>query len=136
MKGRVRYGCGASARSDHRRARRGPRGDRHGQRPGNGALDQWAYERGVRLRFIAPGKPVENCFIESFNGRLRDECLNLHWFRSLADARQIVEEWRLDYNQSRPHSSLRGLTPEEYRLGITHAEAGWIAPVLLSQSLA
>ena len=100
------------------------------------ALDQWAYERGVRLRFIAPGKPVENCFIESFNGRLRDECLNLHWFKSLADARKIVEEWRLDYNQSRPHSSLRGLTPEEYRLGITHAEAGWIAPVLLSQSLA
>ena len=100
------------------------------------ALDQWAYERGIRLRFIAPGKPVENCFIESFNGRLRDECLNLHWFRSLADARQIVEEWRLDYNQSRPHSSLRGLTPEEYRLEITAAEAEWIAPVLLSQSLA
>lgn len=83
------------------------------------ALDQWAYERGVSLRFIAPGKPVQNCFIESFNGRLRDECLNLNWFRSLADARQIVEEWRLDYNQARPHGSLGGLTPEEYRLGIT-----------------
>ena len=81
------------------------------------ALDQWAYERGVRLRFIAPGKPVQNAFIESFNGRLRDECLNQHWFRSLGDARQIVEEWRLDYNRARPHSALGGLTPEEYRLG-------------------
>jgi len=59
------------------------------------ALDQWAYERGVRLRFIAPGKPVQNCFIESFNGRLRDECLNQHWFRNLADARQIVAAWRV-----------------------------------------
>jgi putative transposase len=96
------------------------------------ALDQWAYERGVRLRFIAPGKPVENCFIESFNGRLRDECLNLHWFRNLAEARKIVEEWRLDYNQARPHSSLRGLTPEEYRLGITAAGEGCPTPVLLS----
>ena len=97
------------------------------------ALDQWAYERGVRLRFIAPGKPVQNCFIESFNGRLRDECLNQHWFWSLADARQIVEEWRLDYNQARPHSALGGLTPEEYRLGIRQPEAGWIAPARLSQ---
>jgi len=76
------------------------------------ALDQWAYGRGVRLRFIAPGKPVQNCYIESFNGRLRDECLNQHWFWSLAEARQIVEEWRLDYNRSRPHSALGGLTPE------------------------
>jgi putative transposase len=99
------------------------------------ALDQWAYERGVKLRFIAPGKPVQNCYIESFNGRLRDECLNEHWFFSLADARQIVEAWRLDYNQARPHSSLGGLTPEEYRLGITQPEAGWKAPDLLSQSL-
>jgi putative transposase len=79
------------------------------------ALDQWAYERGVRLRFIAPGKPVQNCFIESFNGRLRDECLNQHWFRNLADARQIVAEWRVDYNRVRPHSALGGLSPEEYR---------------------
>jgi len=97
------------------------------------ALDQWAYERGIRLHFIAPGKPVQNCYIESFNGRLRDECLNQHWFRSIADARQIVEEWRLDYNRSRPHSALGGLTPEEYRLGITRPEARWKAPALLSQ---
>lgn len=79
------------------------------------ALDQWAYERGVRLRFIVPGKPVQNCFVESFNGRLRDECLNQHWFRNLADARQIVEDWRQDYNRVRPHSALGGLSPEEYR---------------------
>lgn len=100
------------------------------------ALDQWAYERSIRLRFIAPGKPVQNCYIESFNGRLRDECLNQHWFRSVNDARQIVEAWRLDYNQTRPHSSLGGLTPEEYRLRRTQPEEGYIAPDLLSLSLA
>ena len=99
------------------------------------ALDQWAYEGRIRLRFIAPGKPVQNAFIESFNGRLRDECLNLNWFWSVADARQIVEEWRQDYNQWRPHSALAGLTPEEYRLGITGSEAGVLSPGLLSQSL-
>jgi putative transposase len=99
------------------------------------ALDQWAYERGIQLRFIAPGKPVQNAYIESFNGRLRDECLNQHWFRSLADARQIVEEWRQDYNQARPHSALGGLTPEEYRLRTMKTEEGYIAPGLLSLSL-
>lgn len=79
------------------------------------ALDQWAYERGVRLCFIEPGKPVQNCYIESFNGRLRDECLNEHWFLSLPHARRIIEEWRIDYNQERPHSSLGNLSPEEFR---------------------
>ena len=78
------------------------------------ALDLWAYERGVRLHFIDPGKPQQNGFIESFNGKFRDECLNEHWFLSLADARRIIEDWRLDYNQNRPHSSLGNLTPEEY----------------------
>jgi len=78
------------------------------------ALDQWAYERGVRLHFIDPGKPQQNGFIESFNGRFRDECLNEHWFLSLADARRIVEAWRRDYNKNRPHSSLGNLTPMEY----------------------
>jgi len=96
------------------------------------ALDQWAYERGVRLRFIAPGKPVQNCYIESFNGRLRDECLNQHWFRSLGDARQIVEEWRLDYNQVRPHSALGGLSPETYRLAIKGSGVGVQGPGRLS----
>lgn len=78
------------------------------------ALDQWAYERGVRLHFIDPGKPQQNGFIESFNGRFRDECLNEHWFLSLAAARRIVEAWRRDYNENRPHSSLGNLTPMEY----------------------
>jgi putative transposase len=78
------------------------------------ALDQWAYERGVRLRFIDPGKPVQNAYIESFNGRLRDECLNEHWFLTLAHAREIIEEWRIDYNQRRPHSALGNLTPLEF----------------------
>ena len=82
------------------------------------ALDQWAYERGVRLRFIEPGKPVQNAFTESFNGRLRDECLNQHWFLNLADARRTVEAWRVDYNRSRPHSSLGYRTPEEFRRGL------------------
>ena len=78
------------------------------------ALDQWAYERGVRLHFIDPGKPQQNGFIESFNGKFRDECLNEHWFLSLADARKIIEDWRMDYNWNRPHSSLGNLTPMEY----------------------
>jgi putative transposase len=77
-------------------------------------LDQWAYGRGVRLRFIDPGKPVQNAHIESFHSRLRDECLNEHWFTSLADARRIVEAWRVDYNQGRPHSALGYRTPDEF----------------------
>lgn len=78
------------------------------------ALDQWATERGVRLHFIEPGKPVQNAFAESFNGRLRDECLNDHWFLSLQDARATIEAYRLDYNTERPHSSLGDLTPKEF----------------------
>ena len=76
-------------------------------------LDQWADERDIQLRFIEPGKPVQNAVMESFNGRLRDECLNQHWFTSLADARQLIEDWRNDYNQVRPHSSLGYRTPKE-----------------------
>jgi len=78
------------------------------------AFDAWAYARGVKIDFIQPGKPTQNCFIESFNGTFRDDCLNLHWFPSLADARRRIEIWRTDYNQVRPHSSLGGLTPEEF----------------------
>lgn len=78
------------------------------------ALDQWAHERGVQLHFIEPGKPVQNAFAESFNGRLRDECLNDHWFTSLTDAQQTIEAFRQDYNAARPHSSLGDLTPEEF----------------------
>lgn len=78
------------------------------------ALDQWAYQHGVHLHFIDPGKPVQNAFIESFNGRLRDECLNQHWFLSLADAQAIIAAWREDYNHERPHSSLGYRTPLEF----------------------
>ena len=78
------------------------------------ALDAWAYRRGVRLHFIEPGKPSQNAFVESFNGKLRDECLNEHWFTTLPAARAIIEAWRLDYNGVRPHSSLGYLTPQRY----------------------
>ena len=78
------------------------------------AFDSWAYARGVKLDFIQPGKPVQNGFIESFNGTLRDECLNLHWFLSIPDAKRSIEQWRADYNEVRPHSSLGFLTPEEF----------------------
>jgi putative transposase len=78
------------------------------------AFDAWAYARGGKIEYIQPGKPVPNAFIESFNGTLRDDCLNLHWFLSLADARRTIEDWRRDYNEIRPHSSLGGLTPAEY----------------------
>jgi putative transposase len=78
------------------------------------ALDAWAYQRGVKLTFIRPGKPVENAYIESFNGRFRDECLNENWFLTLEHARGIIEKWRIDYNNERPHSSLGYLTPEEF----------------------
>ncbi len=77
-------------------------------------LDQWAHQRGVRLHFIEPGKPVQNAFAESFNGRLRDECLNDSWFVSLADAQQTIESYRQDYNTARPHSSLGDQTPSEF----------------------
>jgi putative transposase len=77
-------------------------------------LDEWAHQRGVTLSFIQPGKPTQNCYIESFNGRLRDECLNLHWFLSLADARRTIESWRERYNAARPHSGLAGRTPSEF----------------------
>jgi len=78
------------------------------------ALDHWAYDNGVTLDFSRPGKPTDNPFIESFNGSFRDECLNLHWFLSLDDAREKIEAWRQEYNSFRPHSSLGGLTPDQY----------------------
>lgn len=77
-------------------------------------LDEWAFHKGVKLNFIRPGKPIENAFAESFNGRLRDECLNTNWFMNLKHAREVIEDWRRDYNQVRPHSSLNDMTPEEY----------------------
>ena len=77
-------------------------------------LDSWAHRHGVKLEFSRPGKPTDNAFIESFNGRLRQECLNQNWFLSLADARETIENWRQDYNEYRPHSSLGQQTPSEF----------------------
>lgn len=81
------------------------------------ALDAWAYEHHVTLAFIEPGKPVQNAVCESFNGRMRDECLNSHWWRTIAEARQGIEEFRRDYNEARPHSALNNLTPAEFAAG-------------------
>jgi putative transposase len=77
-------------------------------------LDAWAYRHGIELHFIEPGKPNQNAYVESFNGRLRDECLNEHWFMSLGQARHTIETWRLDYNAVRPHSALGDMPPEEF----------------------
>ena len=74
-------------------------------------LDLWAYQRGVILDFSRPGKPTDNAFIESFNGKFRAECLNAHWFMGLDDARQKCEDWRRDYNEERPHSAIGNFTP-------------------------
>jgi len=78
------------------------------------AVDQWAYEQGLHWHTIQPGRPMENGYVESFNGRFRDECLNENWFRDLADAREKIAVWRQDYNESRPHSSLQYRTPVEF----------------------
>ena len=77
-------------------------------------LDAWAYAHGVTLDFIDPGKPQQSAFTESFNGKFRDECLNMHWFFNLQDARREIAAWRQDYNEFRPHSSLGNQTPAEY----------------------
>jgi putative transposase len=87
------------------------------------ALAAWSEERRVRLEFIQPGKPAQNAYIESFNGRLRDECLNANWFTSLSDARRKIETWRQDYNEQRPHSSLNYLPPAEFARTATEMRA-------------
>jgi putative transposase len=79
-------------------------------------LDAWAYHHHVTLDFIDPGKPMQNGYLESFKGKFRDECLNIHWFRGLADARRIIEDWRESYNTERPHSALCGHPPAEHAL--------------------
>ena len=81
-------------------------------------VDQWAYQNQVALHFIERGKPTQNAFIESFNGKFRDECLNQNWFVDLRHAREVIEAWRVDYNTVRPHSSLRYLTPEEFAASV------------------
>ena len=124
------------------------------------AVDQWAYEQRLQWHTIQPGRPMENSYVESFNGRFRDECLNENWFSSLADARHNIEQWRQDYNEARPHSSLQYRTPMEFASlsvsfdvdevgeGTSNAGpfphtsipamnsvgGGWPAPVFLSQT--
>jgi len=85
-------------------------------------VDLWAYHHGVRIDFSRPGKPTDNAFIETFNGSLRDECLNLHWFETIAEARLLIEAWRIEYNESRPHMALGNQTPLEYLLRTDHLE--------------
>ncbi len=95
----------------------------HGTEFTSKALDQWAYANEVTLHFITPGRPMENGYIESFHGKFREECLNEHWFLALDDARETIEDWRLDYNQIRPHSALGYLTPEEFAMGHANVES-------------
>lgn len=78
------------------------------------SLDRWAYENDVTLGFSRPGKPTDNALLESFNGSFRDECLSVNWFLSMDDARQKIEDWRQEYNDFRPHTALKNLTPNEY----------------------
>lgn len=80
------------------------------------ALDKWAYENQVILDFIRPGKPVDNCFVESFNSRFRAECLNSHYFDSISEAKILIEQWRRKYNEFRPHRTLKGLTPKDFAI--------------------
>lgn len=95
-------------------------------------LDAWAYAHGVMLDFIEPGKPVQNAFIESFNGTFREECLNQNWFVSLADAQQTIEAWRIDYETERPHSKLRDLTPREFALALSATTPSTTTPTRLT----
>jgi transposase InsO family protein len=87
------------------------------------AILTWAHQQGVALRLIEPGKPNQNAYIESFNGRLRDECLNEHWFLNLAHAQVIIEAWRREYNEERPKKVLGGLTPAAYAKQLTEKSA-------------
>lgn len=85
-------------------------------------MDLWAYHRKVRIDFSRPGKPTDNSFIESFNGSLRDECLNTHWFETLDEAQQVLEAWRQQYNESRPHMALNGQSPGEFVRGLKNLD--------------
>jgi len=95
------------------------------------AMEAWAMERGVHLVFIRPGRPTENSFVESFNGRRRDECLRVNWFPTLGEARRRLAVWREHYNRQRPHSALKDQTPAEF----ARAARFWDAPSLRSGSL-
>ncbi len=91
-------------------------------------LEQWAYLNKVTLDFIRPGKPTENAFVGSFNGRFRQECLNENRFLSLADAQDKIETWRRDYNETRPHSSLGNLTPAEFAARASFSDSATLRP--------
>lgn len=92
-------------------------------------VDLWAYHHKVRIDFSRPGKPTENAHIETFNGKLRDECLNVHWFDTVEDARTEIERWRRDYNESRPHMALGNIPPHEYaRLHNDVQKANYVNP--------
>jgi len=78
------------------------------------AMDLWAYQHGVRIDFSRPGKPTDNAYVESFHGTFRQECLNAHWFMTLSEAKEIIEAWRGEYNESRPHRALGEQTPNEF----------------------
>ncbi|MGA7275711.1 MAG: IS3 family transposase [Candidatus Udaeobacter sp.] len=93
-------------------------------------VDQWAYQNQVALHFIERGKPTQNAFIESFNGKFRDECLNQNWFVDLRHARKVIEDWRVDYNTVRPHSSLRYRTPQEFAESVAARPASPPTPVV------
>ena len=82
-------------------------------------MDAWVYGKGVKLHFSQPGKPTQNAYIESFNGKFRDECLDEHIFLSLEDARRKIEAWREDYNADRPHRSLKNMTPNEFATSLS-----------------
>ncbi|KKY74746.1 integrase [Klebsiella michiganensis] len=92
-------------------------------------MDRWAYENGVTMDFSRPGKTTANALVESFNGSLRDECLNVHWFLSLEDAQEKIEHWRQEYNYYRPNSSLNNLAPEEFVQSHQKAEDLWLSLV-------
>jgi putative transposase len=92
------------------------------------AMLKWTTEQSISWHYIAPGKPMQNGYMESFNGKLRDECLNEHVFSSLAEARRLIEAWRVDYNEVRPHSSLGYQTPEEFAAAWMERQGDNIAP--------
>ena len=88
------------------------------------AILKWSQENEINWQYIQPGKPMQNGYIESFNGKLRDECLNENWFLSLQEAKQIIERWRLDYNLERPHTSLKGMSPQQFLNSLNKEDEG------------
>jgi putative transposase len=98
------------------------------------ALDLWAYVNKVRIDFSRPGKPTDNAHVESFNGRLREECLNSHWFVSMQDAKRAIEAWRTDYNENRPHRALENRTPLEFAIAARNYPCSEKTPETLNQT--